>query len=79
MRTLSLKVPEQLDGELTREIRRRRVTKSEIVRAALEAYLAPSRQADDASFAARAGDLAGSLEGPADLSCAESHLEGYGE
>ena len=79
MRTLSLKVPEHLDGELAREVCRLRVTKSELVRLALEAYLAPGRETDGRSFAARAGDLSGCLEGPADLSWAERHMEGYGE
>jgi hypothetical protein len=76
-KTISLKLPAELESQLARLSRQRSVTRSEIVRAALEAYLATGTAAPR-SCLDLAGDLPGSLEGPADLASNPRHLKGYG-
>lgn len=73
MKTLSIKVPAELEEKVERMARRRRTSRSAIVREALEAYEHP-----EGSFGALAEDLCGSLEGPPDLSTNPDHLAGYG-
>jgi hypothetical protein len=79
METLTLKLPEALDARLQEFARRLSVTKSEVVRRAIEEYLARVSRPAKGSFLSLASDLAGSLSGPPDLSTGPSHMEGYGE
>ena len=79
MKTLSLKLPDELDAKLTRTAQQHFTTKSELIRQALRAYLNDIQQIQPASVLDLAGDLIGSLEGPADLSHNKNHLQGYGE
>ncbi len=74
MRTISLKLPEILDRKLTRLATRRRTTRSAVLRAALEAYA----EREGRSPEGFAPDLAGSLQGPKDLSSSPRHMAGYG-
>jgi predicted transcriptional regulator len=78
MKTLSLKIPDDLDAKLDAAVSRRGDTKSALIRQALEAFLREGRGEAQGSVLDLAADLAGSLEGPPDLSCNEDHLEGYG-
>ncbi len=78
MKSICLKIPEELDARLAAELEGRGVNRSELIREALESYLARPKGAPAASFAALARDLAGCVEGPEDLSCAPEHLDGYG-
>lgn len=79
MKTISLKLPEDLLARLEEEARLRRVTKSELVREGIESALAGSRVAEEASCYDLGRDLAGSLKGlPADLATNPDHLEGLG-
>ena len=75
MRTISLKIPANLDRQLTRISQQRGTTRSEILREALREYVKEPRN----SFTARASDLAGSLVGPKDLSTSGDHMSGYGQ
>jgi hypothetical protein len=50
----------------------------ELVREAVAAYLVGEPEPRPGSFADRAADLAGCVDGPADLSTAPEHLAGYG-
>ena len=75
---LSVKVPASLAARLTAVAARRRVKKSVIVRRALETELTRERTSRPRSFGAIAGDLAGCLSGPADLSSNPRHLRRYG-
>ena len=75
MRVVSLKLPEDLDRELTRIARRRNASRSAVFREALESFARGSQR----SVTAAAGDLVGSLRGPRDLSTSRKHLSGYGE
>ncbi len=75
MRTVSFKLPPDLDERLSRLAKARRTSRSAVMREAL-ASLPPE---NGRTVTALAGDLIGSLEGPEDLSSNESHLDGYGE
>ena len=79
MRTITLKLPDPLARRLRLAVQRRRSTQSAVVREALEAQLAEEGESVEAgSFLDRGHDLAGSLQGPADLSSNRRHLRGYG-
>ena len=78
MKTLSLKLPDALDHELTSHAQRRRITKSELVRQALVSYLGSGSLPPAKSALELAGDLVGSLEGPSDLSTNKEYLRNFG-
>ena len=77
-RTISVKIPRVLAARLSAAMRRRRTSRSAIVREALEGHLESSAAAHDGSFLDLAGDLVGSVAGPADLSSHKGRLRGYG-
>ncbi len=80
MSTVSLKIPPSLDRTVAEVAKSRRVSKSALIREALERYLAtgPASPAK-ASFLALAKDYAGCVDGPPDLSSNPDLLAGYGE
>jgi predicted transcriptional regulator len=75
MRTVSFKLPQDLDEALTDLAKRHRSTRSALVRQALEALA----RGGGGSVAALARDLAGSVEGPVDLSTSAKRMAGYGK
>lgn len=75
MRTISFKLPADLDDALGELARQRRSTKSELVREGLEAFTKRKRL----SVTASAGSLVGSLDGPRDLSTGGRYMAGYGK
>jgi hypothetical protein len=76
MESMSIKLPRALSARVTRLARRRNVSRTEIVRDALEAYTA----AEGSSAGSSVSDLKGCLKGlPRDLSTNRKHLKGYGE
>jgi len=81
MNTLTLKIPPQLDEALAEASQRAQVSKSELVRRAVAAYLGQGqRGAKAASALDLAGDLVGCFEGgPADLASNPRHLDGFGQ
>jgi hypothetical protein len=79
MKTVSLKLPDALDVKLSVFIRKRKVSKSVVIRDALEAYLTQEDEVDPISFLESARDLCGSVDGPEDLSTNPKHLVGYGQ
>ena len=79
MKTLALKLPEILEARLRTFARRNGLSKSEIVRRALMEYLSRDDVSDSGSFLDLARDLAGSIEGPSDLSTNKTHFERYGK
>lgn len=78
MKTLSVKVPSALEVELTVAATRRGLSKSALIRAALEGALTSGRGRQAGSFLALARDLAGCVAGPKDLSHSPRHLRDYG-
>jgi predicted transcriptional regulator len=79
MKVLSLKVPESLDRKLSAVVKLRHMSKSVVVREALEQYLNESHEVRKGSFLELAGDLVGRVkDAPADLSTNPKHLDGYG-
>jgi Arc/MetJ-type ribon-helix-helix transcriptional regulator len=79
MKTISLKLPEPLETRLAAAARKTGQSRSEVVRAALDAYLTGSAASARQSCLDLAGDLAGCVDGPADLSTNPKHLKGHGE
>ena len=80
MRTISLKLPDDLLAELEREAKARRVTKSVLVRESLETALRQQPRRRAASCYDLARDLAGSFKGlPCDLADNPKYMEGFGE
>ena len=83
MAVISLKLTEALDAQLTEQAHRRRLSKSELVRRALTAFLQPSRQDVEGSATQCAADLVADLvgcceDGPADLSSNPAYLLEFG-
>lgn len=80
--TLTIKVTEALDSALRVASKKARLTKSEVARRAIEAYLAHEKgdRADEPSALARAGDLVGCFSGgPKDLASNPRHMQGFGK
>jgi len=78
MKTLTVKVPEELDLKLSAVAAKTRETKSALIRAALDHILKSSEAITPNSCLDLAKDLSGSVEGPSDLSHSDKHLKGYG-
>jgi Arc/MetJ-type ribon-helix-helix transcriptional regulator len=74
MRTVSFKLPDELDDTLNELARSRGASRSALVREALEVLAKGKRR----SVTALAGKLVGSLEGPTDLATNRKHMAGYG-
>jgi len=75
MRTVSLKLPEDLDQALTELAERRHTSRSALLREAVERLTREERR----TVGQLAADLIGSLEGPEDLSTSPKHMKGFGE
>jgi hypothetical protein len=89
MHTLSLKVDENLAQLVEKTAKRRKLPKSELVRAVLREALEPAQKTaqpakpalkpTSTSALARMKRYAGMYSGPGDLSTNKKHLEGYGK
>lgn len=75
MKTISVKIPVDLDGALTELATLRNCTRSALIREAIGALTAKTSP----SFGDLVGDLVGSAPGPADLSTSSRHMKGFGE
>ncbi len=78
MKPMSLKLSEELQELIDRLASERHLSRSAVVREAIQMYAASS-SGSEGSVADLAGDLVGALRGPRDLSTAASHLRGFGE
>jgi Arc/MetJ-type ribon-helix-helix transcriptional regulator len=83
MAVISLKLTDALDAQLTAQAQRRRLSKSELVRRALIAFLQTSEQGGDGLQPQSAADLLADLvgcceDGPADLSSNPAYLADFG-
>jgi predicted transcriptional regulator len=80
MRTISLKLPDDLLTQLNSEAKARRVTKSGLVRESLEKALRMQSPARAVSCYDLARDLAGTVKGlPEDLADNPEYLDGFGK
>ena len=81
MNTLTIKLPHALDDAVATASAREHISKSALVRRALEAYLAQRISATPfVSALDKAGDLVGCFEGgPKDLASNPAHLAGFGK
>jgi predicted transcriptional regulator len=80
MRTISLKLPDDLLEELDRAARARQMTKSSLVRESLEKALRRHSASEAVSCYDLAADLAGTLKGaPKDLAHNTKYMKGFGE
>jgi len=78
MKTISLKLPDDLDKELSSRAEQTRTTKSALIREAIEGFLVQGPGPRKGSFLELAADLIGSVEGPGDLSYNKEYLKDYG-
>lgn len=80
MHTLTIKIPVQLEAKIAQASAQEHVTKSELVRRALDAYLRQRKSVTPfVSALDQAGDLVGCFSGgPADLSSNPDHLDAFG-
>ena len=80
MRTISLKLPDDLLLKLASEAKARRVTKSFLVRGGLEKTLHPKSPRGEISCYDLARDLAGTVKGlPKDLADNPKYMDGFGQ
>ena len=75
MKTITVKIPESLERELENLARKRHVSRSAVLREALNG-LAGQRKRSAADLA---GELVGALRGAPNLSSAPKYMRGYGE
>lgn len=78
MKTLTVKIPEELEAKLERLVTQRGASKSALIRAALEELTTSDEAVQPHSCLDLARDLLGQADGPADLSFDKKHLKGYG-
>jgi predicted transcriptional regulator len=80
VKTIAVKVPEDLLARLDAVSKRRSVGRSSLVRKALQRFIeAEAENSAAGSFAEQTAGLAGSFKGPRDLSYARRHMKGYGQ
>jgi hypothetical protein len=78
MTTLTCKIPEKLHAELEALARRQRLSKSAVLRRALEKHLRQSSKGSGPRAFDLVKSLCGTLRGPPDLSTNPRHLEELG-
>ena len=78
MKTLTVKIPDDLDLTLKAVAEKRGESKSVLVRTALEKFVSSSDAITQHSCLDLAQDLMGTIEGPKDLSHNKKYLKGYG-
>ena len=79
MKTLTVKVPEDLNLKLAAAAAKRGESKSDLIRTALESIVNANEAIIPNSCLDLAKDIVGSVEGPSDLSHNKKHLKGYGQ
>lgn len=80
MRTISLKLPDELLTQLANQAKARRVTKSWLVRESLAKTLYEQPSSKDVSCYDVARELAGSMKGlPKDLATNPKYMENFGK
>ena len=78
MTTVSLKLPDPLAVRLAETARQKSMSKSALIRDALETYLRSDDAVGKDSALSHAADVRGMLSGPEDLSVNKKYLENFG-
>jgi hypothetical protein len=78
-KTLSIKLPSELESQLRETAAESGETTSSIVREALAEYFSRAPRPKKGGALDLLGDLVGSLEGPRDLATNRKHMKGFGE
>ena len=78
MKTLTLRLDEALYAKVLSRSKRRKTTRSEVVREALNLCFERGNNSLKGSAFELAHDLAGAVAGPTDLSVNKIHLKGFG-
>ena len=78
MATVSLKLPDPLAVRLAETARQKSMSKSALIRDALETYLRSDEAVGKDSALSRAADARGMLSGPEDLSVNKKYLRKFG-
>ena len=78
MKAVTLKLAEELEQRLAATAKEQGVSKSELLRAALQVYLDTEGLSIPGSCLELAGELVGCAEGPTDLASNKEHLQGFG-
>ena len=78
MKTLTLRLDEALYAKVLSRSKRRKTTRSEVVREALNLCFEKGNGSPKGSAFELAHDLAGTVAGPTDLSINKNHLKGFG-
>lgn len=78
MKTLTVKLREELVARLEALADERQTTKSDLVRSALEILVRDKPQQGPSCYEL-SEDLSGTVDGPADLSSGKRHMKGYGQ
>jgi hypothetical protein len=79
MKTISLKLTDNLLRKLERTARERGQSKSDVIRSALEQYLNGEGTSPPGSALEAARPWIGCVEGPGDLATNPKYMEGFGE
>ena len=78
MKTISLKLSDEIEAKLTAKARQTGKTKSEITREALSAFLDAGKRKANVSCLDLVKDLVGTGRGPGDLASNRKYLRDYG-
>jgi predicted transcriptional regulator len=79
VKTVTIKLPSTLDAKITAiAARRGSRSKSEVIREALDRFVATEQAAQPGSLLEALEDFAGICEGPSDLSTNSKYLEDFG-
>lgn len=78
MKSISLKITDELDAKIAHASKELGTAKSDVIRDALEAYFAGRKNGEGITCLELAGDLVGSVSGPTDLATNPKHMRGYG-
>ncbi len=79
MKTIAIKLPDELLIRIRDAAAKSGETRSAVMRTALQEYFSRGRHRNVDSCLDLASDLAGSVEGPSDLSINPAHMDGYGK
>jgi hypothetical protein len=79
MKTVTFKIDDSLSARVEAAAKERSMSKSDLLRLALELYLGGEAKPFPGSFLELAKDFVGCAEGPEDLSTNPDYLEGFGK